>query len=960
MHYIIRYKQLKINIITIIILSIISQHVSAQIFGEEQNPLSVKWRQIKADGFSIIFPRELEKEANRMATTLSTIYPRVGYSLGQQKTTLPLLLQNRGVVANGFVRLAPKKSEFYSTPPQGFDSQDWLNNLAVHELRHVAQFDKLTGGRAFPFPEEIYFAWFGLSIPTWFFEGDAVITETALTQSGRGRQPEWIMPYRTSLLEGKKLSYSKAYFGSDKDVTPGYYQLGYLMTANMRKAEGPVLFDSILSDIRRRPLRLYPFSNSLRKFTGKGTRKWFLQTTDTLRKYWQAQAAQSHGIDYPAVNPQISVATNYYLPVRLPDGRILALKESKKETNHFVIIDHSKKEQRLFGIAYQEQPWFSYAAGRITWDEVRYDPRYKQRSYSVLCTYDLLSRKYRKLSSRSRLFSPSLSADGSKIVAVQIDLSNQSSLVELDATNGKILNVLPNPRNLILQTPSYDSSGQLITYIAVSEKGKSLEVISITGKQRQMIAETRQQLGRPIYFNRCIVFNAHYNGINNIYKLDTASKKISALSASKYGAFNATPESPSANDGHATEKLMFSDYALHGFSIAELAPGRTRETPQDTIGQQPSLANPDNHFVNFATVAITQEVKTPDQNIFDSIPAKNFPSKPYPALSNLLNFHSISPFIENEYRGGFELKSNNLLSTFDFFTGAGYQRDIRRFDYYTGFSFKAFYPIIRATYRNRPLRTFYNSKTGMQQGDWRENTVQLQASLPLSINALAHSYSFSFNTITSYTSRYQYENLPANFIGTIRFPMEYNFAFTHSLRQAGRDIAPRWGQVFRLTFIHQPFDDKLKGRVFATENFLYFPGILHNHSFLANFNYQTASGIRRYEQQINTVYGYNNIKARSTLNNTLLFNYRFPFAFPDAEIGPLAYVKNLRAGVFFHYENIGTETNLAQPKTYGFELRSSMHLLRYQPLADIGARFVFVNRIYHQNPILEFIFNYRF
>lgn len=184
-------KSLTISLKITLILSFISYPVFSQIFNAEQNPLSVKWRQIQASGFKVIYPRELEKEAQRMANTLPHIYPYVGGSLGRQKTSIPVLLQNRGVVSNGFVQLGPKKSEFYTTPPQQFDSQDWLNNLAVHELRHVAQFDKLTGGKAHPFPEEVHLAWFGASIPIWFFEGDAVSTETSLTNAGRGRQPSW-------------------------------------------------------------------------------------------------------------------------------------------------------------------------------------------------------------------------------------------------------------------------------------------------------------------------------------------------------------------------------------------------------------------------------------------------------------------------------------------------------------------------------------------------------------------------------------------------------------------------------------------------------------------------------------------------------------------------------------------------------------------------------------------------
>jgi hypothetical protein len=840
------------------------------------------------------------------------------------------------VIANGFVQLAPKKSEFYTTPPQQFDSQDWLNNLAVHELRHVAQYDKLTGGKAYPFPEYVYFAWFGVSIPLWFFEGDAVTIETALTNAGRGRQPSWIMPYRASLLEGKKFSYSKASFGSEKDITAGYYQLGYLMASNIRKEFGKNIFDSLLTDIRKRPVRLYPFSNSLKKFTKLGTQKWYNHTTEILKEEWTAQDEKSTAENYPSLNSESKFATNYYLPVKIKDGRILTLKQSKAETAHFTIIDSAKNETKLLSIGYQEQPWFSYANGIIVWDEIRYDPRYRQRSYSVICSYNLKTGKQKKLTTRSRIFSPSISADGKKIIAIKIDLSNKCNLIELDAETGTTLTTIPNPENLILQTPSYNSTANLITYISVSEKGKALWVTDKEEKTEQLIKETQQQISRPIYINRGIAFNAHYNGIDNIYNIDTISKKISALSASKYGAFNPT-------QADSTAAIVFNNYQLTGYQIAEMP------LSPKSIGKS--------NFVYFDG-AVQKQENTP--SVFNNIPDSTYTSKPYRALTNLFNVHSVIPLIENEYRGGLQLNSDNLLNTFSFFTGVDYYRDLKKFEYNAGFTLKSFYPIIQATYRNRPRRTFYNAKSGVLQGDWRENNVQLRASVPISLNALNDTYSFSFNALTSYTQRYQPENLPSTFINKLVFPMEYNFTFNHSTAQAPRDIAPKWAQIFRISYMHQPFDDNLSGKLFAFEGFLYFPGLLKNHSFLVNFNYQNTSGIRKYDQEINTVYGYNNIQAKSILRNTLLFNYRFPIVFPDAEIGPLAYIRNLRAGMFCHYENIGSDTNLAEPKTFGFELRSSMNLLRYQPVFDVGARCVFVNKVYNQNPILELILNYSF
>ncbi|WP_131538085.1 TolB-like translocation protein [Pedobacter nototheniae] len=927
-------KQLIIRYLSTITLSFISVSVFGQIFSTAQNPLSVKWHYISSGGFKIIYPEELEKEAQRMANTLPFIYTKIGSGLNRQKTSIPLLLQNRGTLANGFVQLAPKKSEFYATPPQYFDSQDWLNNLAVHELRHIAQFDRLTGGQAKPFPELVYFAYMGAAIPTWFFEGDAVVNETALTLSGRGRQPNWIMPFRASILEGKKFSYSKAYFGSNKDVTPGYYQTGYLMVASMKEEHGKFFSDSLLHDIRKRPIRPYPFSESLKKFIGENTRQFFLSTQNSIEKKWKNQAENLSTESYSSLNQKSVYATNYFLPARFNKNQILALKESKTEAKHFVLINEDKSEQKLFGIGYQDQPWFSFKNGVLVWDEVRYDPRYKQRNYSVICSYDFNKKKFSKLSKKSKIFSPSLSADAKKIIAVKVDLQNKFNLIEIETATGKILKTYPNPENLILQTPNFDATGNKIAYIGVNEKGKNLILLN-DGNKKLLITDSRQQLSRPIFIDDKIGFNAHFNGIDNIYDIDITTGKISALTASNYGAFNPTVTE--------NKKIIFNDYKINGYEISE------KNIEEKEIGKD--------GFVDFAAAAEKQENTG---NVFENIPDSIYQSRRYHQALNLFNFHSIIPSIDDEYTFGLELQSNNLLNTMDFYTGTKYHRDLKRFEYTADISYKAFYPVFSVLYRNRPKRTFYRTKNGTQQGDWRENYIKLNASLPLSFNARNQNYSFNLNAATSFTQRYMPQNMPTNFITRLKFPMEYNFTFNHSVTTTERDIAPKWAQIFRVTYDHQPFDKNLKGEILALESFLYFPGFAKNHSFLASFNYQEATGVNQYATEIATVYGYNNILAKSKLQNSLLFNYRFPFAFPDWEIGPLAYIRNFRGGLFCHYENIGKDTNLSQPKTYGVELNTSLNILRYQPVVDVGTRLVFVNQIYNQNPILEFSFNYSF
>lgn len=75
-------------------------------------------------------------------------------------------------------------------------STNWTDNLAVHEYRHVHQFSNFRKGAS-----KLLYLLAGqegqslanaASIPDWFFEGDAVYTETKYLEQGRGRLPYFL------------------------------------------------------------------------------------------------------------------------------------------------------------------------------------------------------------------------------------------------------------------------------------------------------------------------------------------------------------------------------------------------------------------------------------------------------------------------------------------------------------------------------------------------------------------------------------------------------------------------------------------------------------------------------------------------------------------------------------------------------------------------------------------------
>nr|MBC7614276.1 hypothetical protein [Pseudopedobacter sp.] len=756
------YKYLIFSILSAFTLLITSPSVYGQVFDASQNPPSVKFKQINTPDFQIIYPTLFEAEAQRMANTLEAIIKDVSKTLGHQPKPISIILQTQGVVSNGFVQMAPRRSEFYTIPGQEFDSQDWLNSLAVHEMRHVVQFDKLSPKLSAPLFEELKLALFGVNLPPWFFEGDAVGIETALTNAGRGRQPSFDMVLRANELSKNHFSYSKNYLGSLKSYTPGYYPLGYFMTTKIRRDGGPKILDNILERIHQLPIRPYNFSSSLKKFSGIGTHQLYLNTMNEIDSLWSDQLAKSETKDYEILNStQSKIPTSYLLPYSTADGGIICIKGSKAKTPAITLIKN-RKEESLIKIGYQTEPNLNYAADKVVWDEYRSDPRFDQRSFNVICKYNLQTKKYIQLTSKTRLFSPALSPDGKKIIAVKVSTEGIFNLIELNAETGEEIKTYKNPQNFTLQFPSYNSNGDKIVVAAVNEQGKTILLIdNKNDTQEQLIAQVHQIIARPIFYQDKIIFKAHYNGIDNIYALNLKDKEISQLSFAKFGAFN-----PSVNkDG----TLLFNNYQAEGYQISLIDLNKPEAFTSKPLS---SL------FIEYFKPLISQENRS---NVFVDIPTKTYESKSYRDINHLFYFHSIQPIYEsnafnNGNNFGFDLVSNNKLNTSSSYVGYRFNNALNKNEYRAGFSYLKYYPQLSLDYENR-ARLSYTPKingtdTSFVAFQWRENVTSFKVNLPFYTNWLNKSFYSSVSIESSYTNRYQFILQPTDFLTKVKFPLK--------------------------------------------------------------------------------------------------------------------------------------------------------------------------------------------
>ena len=261
---------------------------------------SVKWNQINTDTVRVIFPEGLEHRATRIANVVH--HMSANHPLASEKgiRKISIILQNETSTSNGYVGFGPYRSEFYMQPFQdGFQlgALPWDDLLAIHEWRHVQQLSATNVGISNLvlnlIGQNAYSGMVHLAIPDWYLEGDAVISETALTKQGRGRLSSFTKGYREKLASGKPWPYALVRNGSYKTWLPNEYPLGYLMMTHGREKWGQDFWNETLKDAAKYKGLFYPFSRSIKKSKGLNTTELYDETMQRYKKVWADVESES-------------------------------------------------------------------------------------------------------------------------------------------------------------------------------------------------------------------------------------------------------------------------------------------------------------------------------------------------------------------------------------------------------------------------------------------------------------------------------------------------------------------------------------------------------------------------------------------------------------------------------------------------------------------------------------------
>lgn len=963
----------------VFLLFIVAIQANSQTSVLNNNPPAVKWQQVNTPSIRVIYPDGVEAEAQRIANTLQHIRLAESQTLGKAPRKISVILQNQSAISNGFVSLAPRRSEFFMMPSQNYNflgTNDWLNLLAVHEYRHVVQFENAITG----FNKAFYYvfgpattaAMANIAVPSWFWEGDAVAIETGVTGSGRGRIPNFNMNFRTNLLEGRTFNYDKQYLRSYKHFIPDHYVLGYHMVSYLReRSNDPAIWGKITKRAWDVPFLPFRFTNSINKYANIRVSKLYAEMAKEYKARWENELKDLTLSTFETVNQRRSKAfTNYHYPNLLDDGSIVAMKSGIGDVDQLVLIRNGVETKIHTQGVVNDAGMLSTANTKVVWNEYEFDPRYRVKTYSVIKAYDVATKQLFRLSEKSRFGAAALSPDGYQVVTVETDTDYKTQIIIIDFFSKVVKKRFDNPENHFYAMPRFSDDAKSIVAVKTTPLGKTLCIIDVaSGLEKELFPFTDENIGHPLLFGDMVYFNSPVSGIDNIYAYNRVTEKRYQVTSSKYGAFNPALSA----DG---KTLFYNDQSRNGLDIVKM--------PIDqTLWKEVSFTKPVKTFFEF----LAEQEGRP--NLLDSIPQTKLKTKRYSKLSGIINPVSWGAYFDTDLTSTtLGITSRNILSTTAVSAGYDYNIAENSGSWNATLSYQAWLPIVdvSASFANRSvnegdvqIRVIERNPTPPKDTtrnevitrnltlDWEEKNVSVGLRIPLILTRSKYNSGLTISNNIGYTKVSSFTNslfedarfAPAEVLNdtitrvyTLRTYVgnnslifnRFRFNAYRYFRQSSRDFLPKWGQSVNLEWYNTGFGSDLNGSLFAFYTQLYFPGLFKHHSFSGYWAFQKTL----YTDNFRTNYIFPNRVPvprgqsifRAEQFYSMSANYALPLWYPDINVGPLVNFQRLRLNAFVDYgfANSPLFQSSQSYLTVGSEVKLDLNILRFVPQLDIGFR----------------------
>ncbi len=911
----------------ILIFSFISHGLALEaptvLIDYQQNPTEISWSKINTAHFEIIFPTVVEGKAQKVAQLLETAYPFVSRSLEVLPPKISIVLQNQSTISNGFVTLAPRRSELFLTPsvdPE-LTNTEWLKTLAIHEFRHIVQFEKSrqSVNKVFEvFLGEIGQALgIGLTMPPWLLEGDAVGLETALTPGGRGRLPLFERDLRTLLLSGKKFNYDKAHLGSFEDYVPNHYVYGYFYTTFLRNKYGDLFLSHLIDRATKRSFNPLSFYNSYRFHTGQNFDEFYVETTRELIKLWQEKLdkLQLSPFEVKSLSAKEDWV-NYLFPQISSDGDILALKKGLSYIPQFVLVKDGKEKTLFYpGMLNQEYP-YKLRNDRFAFIEWELDPRWGVKDFSKIKVFDLKKNKFISEISQTKARLAVLNQTGELLA--YIDWSKQQNQkIIVKKIDGTAVLEIDYPTERVITSLDWQNDQEIIMVVKDDHDQKTIVRFHLLNKSEDILTPASlTNYGAIAVEAGKILVESPKSGIDNIYELTPEGLK--QITSSKFGAYASTM---------TKNKLFYNNYSVSGMEIVS----------RDDEWTHPDPSN--DSFIPFYEKFSDFEGREKFENeLKENV---SFPVEKYSQIKNTINLHSwflLAPPLSTEVT--LMGMSRDILNKFTLAFGANYNLNEKVADAFMSAAWSHYYPVIdlRAAFGSRHQVLEINN----QELDdyWQESTLETGLQLPWKKikGRFLHQFQFrSFAKIIQVTGKNETSTNELTH-GEI-FSPGLEIQFSSLSRMAQRDLNPEWGFKF-LAHSEEGHDisgDQTSGSLLSLETKYYIPGLLKHHSF----NHQVA-----YEHQNSRDYEYKSLILNPRGTDSIFLdefrkysaNYLMPLFYPEWQVSRYAYLKRLSLNLFFDEAYGRYQSSDNYRASTGWELLFDTHFFRIFIPFTLGVR----------------------
>ena len=873
--------------------------LDAQYFGG--NPKGQKWLQYNTDSVRVIFPQGMELAAKRILHNAASIQQNDRSSLGVAQRKINLVLQNGRTESNAYVGLAPWRSEFYTNAPQDpfeLGAINWIDNLTIHEFRHVQQYSNFNKGlskfASIILGQQGQALANSAAIPDWFFEGDAVYNETKFSPQGRGKLALFMSSYKSLFLANKQYSYMQLRNGSFRKYIPDHYDLGYLLVAYGRKQYGDTIWQKITADAASFKPLFYPFQQAVKKYTGIG----YEQFVDNAMRYYQQiwagdKKAQINWLTKAAVNDVV----DYKYPYKTNQGELLVLKKSLKKIPAFYTIDKTGKEQKIADRSIAVDDYYSYKNGRVVYAAYQPDIRWGNREFNAIKLLDITSGTEQTIVRGSKYFSPDISNDGTRLLAIELDPIKGSSLVVLDQ-EGKQINHF-HKEGWVLANPKFSANDQAIYMTARNDLGemsllkKSIDSNAIV---ETVLPFSNRLIGYLQLQGDTLIYTMSNNGRDEIWASIQRGNQIQNYRLASYAT--GLYQGVIGTDG----KLVSAAFTAEGYRLSIFDPAWEANAP--TVG----LTN----------LALPEIYNKQEQLLFNSGDGSNhLTTNKYPSLKNLINLHSWRPMYSNpEY--SFTFYSDNILNTFHSELAYTYNQN-------EGSSKLG----VSGTYGGTFLQPLFGwdqfwGRSGYYHGDtllhWNESNAYVGIQLPLNLSV---GKAYRFLTISS---TYHFDQLNWTGLGKSLFKdqqfnaIQSRIDYLSQVQQSSQQINPHWGQ--RLTAQYKTTVGAYTAQQLLLSGSFYLPGFSNNHSLVLNAAYSQRDTLQQYLFSNNFPFS----RGYSAVDFPRMWkigaNYHLPIAYPEWGFGNIVYFSRIRINAFYDYtigKSLRTGTQYAFAST-GAEL----------------------------------------